>query len=108
MRLTFFHPSQERLVRWLESAAPPRVGRHVEACVRCADRLDELTVLDAEPVSLLRGALAPSAGAEKRVLDAVRSELDDREALDVFADLFGAGWDAVRLLVGDNQDGQCG
>lgn len=52
--------------------------------------------------------LAPPAGVEERVLEGVRSDLADREALSVFADLFGSGWATARLILGDDEDPQRG
>lgn len=104
MRLPFVHPSRRRLADWLDAGATGRLSRHVETCERCTVTLEQLTELDRVPADLLRKLLAPRVGIEQRILERAKSDLGDREAVAVFIDLFGSGWETAQLIFGDRDE----
>lgn len=93
------HPSDEVLGLWLETAKPSRVGRHLEECDRCLDRLDELSDLGGGLRSELDSVSAPPIDLRERTTGGVRERLAAEEAAAAFAELFALPWRTMSVLV---------
>ncbi len=102
------HPSNDALRRWLQAdneSDLPEVTEHVDDCLRCATRLEELAAksdaeLDSSGIaSALVNLLAPPEGLSDRVEDKVNDRLSSRQVVSVLGDLFGAGFETSKLLL---------
>ena len=102
------HPSRAVLQEWLAGADEPQLDKHLGTCDRCASTLEELEptpptgpVGDARSDALseaLAEALAPPEDLTQRLEQGLAAKLSSRQMLEVVADLFGAGFEATRLL----------
>lgn len=104
--MRFRHPNDAALARWLESGGPDAVTAHVESCNRCATRLE---AIEGGPITALRPALEQTLAPPEEMVGRVRTKVAEvgpqSEALRTVLDLFGAGWETMRLLSeGDNDD----
>lgn len=90
--MTTRHPPDEVLVRWLETGRPRRVGRHVEDCDECMERLDVVSDLDGGLITGLQSASAPPADLHARTTGGVSDRLAAEEALSSVLDLFTVPW----------------
>ena len=93
------HPSDDVLGRWLETAKPSRVGRHLEECEQCLDRLDELSDLGGGLRSDLDSVSAPPIDLRERTTGGVHERLAAEEAAAAFAELFALPWRTMSVLV---------
>ena len=98
------HPSPERLMGWLESGSPDRVGRHIDACETCMATIEDLSELAPALVAHLGTTLAAPGEVELRTARAVDARLRDRAALSVLADLFTVGGEWTRLMLDDEPE----
>lgn len=129
------HPSRAALQDWLAGAEEPQVDRHVGTCERCAAALEQMEpTLTATPATpggpdgpgpggpadfvgpgvggpggplgdALAAVLAPPEDLAQRLEAGVAAKLSSRQMLEVVADLFGAGFEATRLLtIGEPDD----
>lgn len=114
---TFFHPNKRALAKWLEDKAEStaelkanaRVEEHIATCERCAATIESLPEASADDnVTAARGyniqhalatALRPPDDFNERLERKVTARLDSRVMFDVVTDLFGAGVEASRLLL---------
>lgn len=99
------HPSHEVLARWLEEGDPPAVTAHVEGCGRCANRLESI---EGGPLAALRPALEDALVVPDELVGRVRTKVAEvrpqAEALRTVLDLFGSGWETMRLLSEGDDD----
>lgn len=68
-RRHLFHPRRRRLLEWMEAeevSSADRLTAHLETCSRCARRLDELVLGDAE-MGRTAGVVAPSGETDERL-----------------------------------------
>lgn len=86
------HPRDDALVRWLETGRPRRVGRHVEGCDLCMERLEAVSDLDGGLITGLESASAPPADLHARTTGGVSDRLAAEEALASVIDLFTVPW----------------
>ena len=93
------HPSDEALVRWLESGKPRRVGRHVEECGACLERVEEVSDLDGGLVTHLESASAPPPDLHVRTTGGVQGRLAAEEALAAALELFAIPWQVASTLL---------
>lgn len=110
------HPSRAALEEWLAGAEEPQVDRHVGTCERCAATLEQLEPPPPATAPIGPGAgsvlgqalsevLAPPENLAQRLEEGVAAKLSSRQMLEVVADLFGAGFEATRLLtIGEPDD----
>ena len=94
------HPADGDLVAWLETGRPGTVGRHVDSCSHCLDRLDELTDLPSEVRSELGAVVAPPPDLAGRTTDQVRSRVAAQEAASLLVELFVLPWSTFEILAG--------
>lgn len=103
--MRFRHPNDDALAAWLETGGPMSVAEHVEGCGRCATRLE---AMEGGPIAALRPALedtlAPPDDMVGRVQTRVAEARPQSEALRAVLDLFGAGWETMRLLSEGDED----
>lgn len=92
------HPSDEDLIAWLETGRPASVGRHVDECPACLDRLDEITHLSSEVRSGLGAVVAPPEGLASRTANQVRNRVAGQEAASLVVELFGLPWATMAIL----------
>jgi hypothetical protein len=97
------HPTDDQLVRWLGSGKPNRVGRHLEACEPCLDRLDALSDLDGGLRERLGTASDPPPGFQARAAEAAKDRLAAEEAAGAFVELFALPWRTAAALLGRNR-----
>lgn len=97
--MTARHPTRRRLQRWLDTGEPRRVARHIDACARCQEQLDQLTALDEGLVADLQAATTPPEDLTDRTQGGVDARLRNEAALGAFLDLFTIGWDVVRTVL---------
>lgn len=90
--MTTRHPPDEVLVRWLETGRPRRVGRHIEECDVCMERLEDVSDLDGGVLTGLESASAPPADLHARTAGGVSDRLAAEEALSTVLDLFTVPW----------------
>lgn len=96
------HPGDEKLAAWLESGRPRRVGRHVEECDVCLERLESASDLDGGLLTELATAASPPADHQVRTTSRVQERLAAEEAFAAMLDLFSVPWKtAVALLETD-------
>ena len=93
------HPGDDKLAAWLESGRPRRVGRHVEDCDVCLERLESASDLDGGLLTELATAASPPADHHVRTTSRVQDRLAAEEAFAAMLDLFSVPWStAVALL----------
>lgn len=119
------HPSNAKLLRWLETGETGKVRDHVESCERCADRL---LVLDSDQsndaqaperrarrerlAELLSAMYSAPDDLNDRVVEGVERRSKGERELALFAGLMAVGFDTARLVtsgpsvVTDNGDAQ--
>lgn len=97
--MTARHPNRRRLQRWLDTGEPRRVAKHIAACVRCQEKLEELTALDEGLVADLQAATTPPEDLTDRTQGGVDARLRNEAALGAFLDLFVIGWDVTRTVL---------
>ena len=107
-RLSFAHPSRQRLQAWLDATDEASgITEHVEQCDRCAARIEELAdqVGDQEASAItplgeaLKIAYEPPADINDRVMEKIaQRRLADRE-MNLLLGLFSIPKDAVELLL---------
>lgn len=93
------HPDDQALLQWLETNRPTKVGRHVEACDECLDRVDALSGLDGEVRAGLDSASAPPPDLGARTSGAVHGRLAAEEAVASALDLFAIPWQTLSVLI---------
>ncbi len=93
------HPSDDKLVQWLESGRPRRVGRHVEECDVCMERLEAVSDLDGGLITELESASAPPADLHARTTGGVSDRLAAEEALASVLDLFTVPWRTATTIL---------
>lgn len=121
-RLALNHPNRKRLLAWLHdatargdvaseaTASVEAVTKHVEQCERCANRLEELSSLDApddagdvglrsEISGAMRELYQPPANITDRVLLAIDERKRATEELNLFLGLFTIASDAAGLML---------
>lgn len=107
-RLSFAHPSRQRLLAWLDATDESSgITEHVEQCDRCAARIEELVdqADDQEPSTMtslgeaLSVAYEPPDDINDRVMEKIaQRRLADRE-MNLLLGLFSIPKDAVELLL---------
>ena len=98
------HPPRERLERWLDGDAEPKLDEHVARCATCAARLEALASPAADVRAALVEALRPPADLVPRLQHGVRSRLERRQELGLLAGMLGLSWDTARLLMDEEQE----
>lgn len=93
------HPREDVLVAWLESGRPHRVGRHVEACEACLERVEAASGLDGGLLIGLESASAPPPDLHARTTGGVQDRLAAEEALAAVLDLFAVPWRTAAALL---------
>jgi hypothetical protein len=99
-----WHPSDRRLLRWVEGAPSRRADRHLTRCGRCSGRLEQLTTLDPAALQALQEAIAPQTGFSGRIEARLRERMLDHETLTLISDLFGVPWSTSRLLLQEDDE----
>ena len=114
-RLSFSHPSRQRLIAWLDATDESSgITEHVDQCERCAARIEELVeysdsdrdneVAVSSLGDALRAAYEPPEGINDRVIEKIKQrQLADRE-MNVLFGLFSIPKDAVTLLLPSDTD----
>ena len=92
------HPSDEKLVAWLETGRPRRTGRHLEDCETCMERVEGLTDLDGGLLSGLASASSPPPDLHTRTKGRVHDRLAAEEALASLLELFAVPWTTATAL----------
>ena len=92
------HPHDDDLVKWLETERPSRVGRHVESCEACMERVDTLSDLGGL-VSGLARVSAPPGDLHARTTGGVHGRLAAEESVGAFLDLFSIGWQTAAVML---------
>lgn len=104
MRNRHLHPSAAKLEQWLEHGSPP-IEEHIESCLRCSARLEELT--DGESLNTLRQALvqatAPPTDLNPRLTEAISRRMKARQDWALVGDLFGVSWQTIRVLTQEQE-----
>lgn len=101
LRRLGFHPSNKRLLRWLDGGAEAdaAVDEHIATCDRCANRLEDL----AQPIPELGVALTQSLQAPddlvQRLGVRMNASIQNREDLSLFFELMGIPFATVRSLM---------
>lgn len=93
------HPTDPRLMRWLESGRPRRVGRHVEACDTCLERVEVVSDLDGGLRSELESASAPPEDLHRRTTGGVQGRLAAEDSLVAWLELFSVPWQTAATLM---------
>jgi hypothetical protein len=103
--MSFRHPGNVALGRWLAGGSDNDVERHVDSCQRCASVLEDLDEsAGLEIGDALAQALAPPDDLTERLVAGVNARLSSRQVMGVVADLFGAGIETTRLLLIEDTD----
>lgn len=99
------HPSNAKLERWVRHG-DTEIGRHLETCNYCADRLERLAAAD--EAGDLREALLRLLAVPDELPDRLRSGIDERLAnrrdLVLFGELFGLPIEVVRIMTNSNKE----
>ncbi len=102
------HPSTDTLRNWLVAETDDDVAEltaHIDQCERCAAKLEHLAAgeevgLDVSGIAAaLSSLLAPPEGLSDRVEVKVADRLSSRQIATVVGDLFGAAFEASKLLL---------
>lgn len=93
------HPAEDRLIRWLESGKPRRVGRHIEACDVCLERVEAVSDLGGGLRSELESASAPPDDLQLRTTGGVQGRLASEEAVVAWLELFSVPWQTAATLL---------
>jgi len=92
------HPSDEVLNIWLEGEGQEH-HEHIEQCLRCSSRLEELAGDDAQAlVQALHVAVAPPSNLVPRLEDGISRRMQARADWSLLGDLVGVSWRTVRVL----------
>jgi hypothetical protein len=92
------HPTDEVLLGWLDSAKPGRVGRHLDECEQCLDRLDQLSAFDTGFRHQLDSASAPPVDLVRRTTGGAHGRIAAEEALSTLVDLLGLPWQTAVVM----------
>ena len=99
MRNRHLHPSSSKLQQWLDEGVPS-IDEHVEGCLRCSERLEELTGEDS--AALVRRALVavtrPPDDLNPRLNESIALRMSARQDWALVGDLFGVSWRTIRVL----------
>jgi len=99
------HPSDRRLERWAEGRRTPLTNSHVQHCPQCAQRLEEITALEAGLREHLSHDLAPSDLVAARMAKRLEQAFADRETMSVLIDLVSNGLRTSQVLLeGQRED----
>lgn len=108
------HPSKSALQAWLTAepaagavtgAGVAAIDRHLDVCPRCAAALEALEPAQETRIGeALKVVLAPPDDLAQRLERGVTAKLSSRQMMEVVADLFGAGFEATRLMLIEDQD----
>lgn len=92
------HPNDKALTAWLEGEAPDQ-NEHIEMCLRCSSRLEELAGDEARSlVQALHAAVAPPENLAPRLQDGISRRMQSRADWSLMGDLVGVSWRTVRVL----------
>lgn len=94
------HPSRKRLAAWLAGDLA-EIDDHVDACARCANRLEELASPGPSVGDALRQALAPPSGLAPRLTSGIARKMQTRQDLQTVVDLMGLPVHIARALSED-------
>jgi len=102
------HPSDARLLQWLDTGSPDKVAEHVETCERCAERLEHLDRQgEAHGGAMLGDALVSllsvPSGLGERVLRGVEQRGRAERELALFAGLMGLAVETGKLVVAPDE-----
>ena len=93
------HPNRQQLQRWLDTGETRRVAKHIDACLRCQEVLEETSALDDNLVADLQAATDPPDDLRERTQGGVGLRLRNEAVLGAFLDLFTIGWDVARTVL---------
>jgi hypothetical protein len=93
------HPTDQVLLGWLDSAKPGRVGRHVDDCEQCLDRLDQLSAFDTGLLDELDSASAPPVDLARRTTGGAHGRIAAEEAMSTLVELFGLPWQTAVVML---------
>lgn len=92
------HPRDKALTAWIEGEAP-EYQEHIELCLRCSNRLEELVGDDASSlVQALSAATAPPPNLGPLLQDGISRRMQARADWSLVGDLVGVSWRTVRVL----------
>ena len=99
------HPSDQKLMQWLDGDATPATEHHVSVCERCAETLERLVGRLPDLRDALLAVLAPPAGYRERMAAAVQAQARARVETELLAGMFALPWQTSRLLLaGDAEE----
>ncbi|MBK5224160.1 MAG: hypothetical protein JJE52_15055 [Acidimicrobiia bacterium] len=93
------HPDDSALSGWLETGRPARVGRHVETCERCVDRLDRLSDLGGSVRAGLDSVTSPPVDLEGRTTGRVHRRLVAQESMSLLIEMFTLPWRTLDAVI---------
>ena len=96
-----FHPSDRKLIEWLNGAGDLKVDDHLTTCSRCAEKLEALSGVEEDQalkVALVE-ALKPEDDLAARVTSGVADRVESREVLEIVSELFVSGLETSKILV---------
>ncbi len=98
------HPSKKALRAWLTGEVDSDLDDHLDSCQRCASTLESLDAEAEAPIAdVLAAFFVPPADLSVRLEQKVTDRLDSKMMLNVVSDLFGAGFEATKLLLTEEQ-----
>lgn len=102
--MRWVHPSNRRLLDWLESVEAGSVDDHVATCRRCAARLEDLATPVPGLGEAIRARLLPPDDLVDRLGSRMNESMHNREDLQIFLDLMGVPWRTVLNLMTEGED----
>jgi hypothetical protein len=97
--MSWRHPSDEQLARWVQDGTGQRAQRHAVQCPFCERRLDALTELAPQLRQQLAASVEPGEAFAQRLQERLDQRLFDQETLAVLTDLADVGPETTRLLL---------
>lgn len=100
----FGHPSMRKLSLWLETGEGD-VGKHLEGCTHCADRLESLAdESDHVLRSMLAQVLAAPEQIPERLQSAINERMDGRRDLMLLGELFTLPIRTAKIMAASDQE----
>ena len=95
------HPGPRRLRSWADGRRDG-LTPHIDACLTCQERLDEMTRLSPGLRSVLDRVTRPSGGFSERMDLRLEERRREAETWGVVADLFSLPWQVFGAMVDDD------
>lgn len=92
------HPSRSKLASWIEGAQP-HLDAHVEECLRCASKIEEIDSGSESSLGLaLAQILAPPRNLSTQLTSQIEHKIESRSDLGLLGEMLGVPYQTVKVV----------